>query len=322
MENLLLTGASGYIGNAILRRLQQDANFLPIAAVRNENSPIANKAKKVVVGEISSNTDWSAALADTDVVVHAAGRAHVLKREPVASATEFQRVNAEGSLNLARQAVKYGVRRFVFISSIGVVGASSERPLNEQQEPHPDNPYALSKLEAEQGLREISMQSDMEVVIIRPPLVYGAGAPGNFARLKRLLSCGLPLPLAAVDNLRSFVALENLVDFVVTCLRHPAAANQAFHVSDGVDLSTPEFLRLMSTAMGCHERLFWFPVGILKLLAGLLGKRREIESLCDSLQVDISKAHLLLDWEPLFEPSAAMRAALQDNASGVEKQTG
>jgi nucleoside-diphosphate-sugar epimerase len=248
-------------------------------------------------------------------VIHAAGRAHILKQDSDNSLQEFRRVNVDGSLNLARQAVNAGVKRLVFISSIGVIGNESVRPFTEQEVPHPETAYAISKLEAEQGLCEIARQTGLEVVTIRPPLVYGPNAPGNFGRLARLTSKGLPLPLAAIENLRSFVSIDNLVDLIVCCIIHPAAANQVFNVSDGEDLSTPDLLRLIGSMSGTPARLISFPVSLLKLAAALIGKRTECQSLCGSLQVDISRAKTLLEWEPPTSVEEAMRRAFQ-NAGG------
>jgi nucleoside-diphosphate-sugar epimerase len=317
MKSILLTGATGFIGRSLLRRLLENDSYVPIAAVRSNDIELPPGTQKVTVADITPLTDWSGVLSGVDVVIHAAGLAHILKQGSDNSLQEFRRINVDGSLNLASQAAKAGVRRFVFISSIGVAGNESVQPFTEQDDPHPETPYAISKLEAEQGLCEIARQTGLEVVTIRPPLVYGPNAPGNFGRLARLTSKGLPLPLAAIENLRSFVSVDNLVDLIACCISHPAAANQIFNVSDGEDLSTPELLRLIGSMSGTPARLISFPVSLLKLAAALIGKRTECQSLCGSLQIDISCAKTLLEWEPPTSVEEAMRRAFQ-NAGGLK----
>jgi len=221
--------------------------------------------------------------------------------------TEFRKVNTAGTLTLARQAAEAGVRRFVFISSIGVNGNQSIKPFNEQDTPAPHDLYAISKFEAEQGLWGIQQDTGMEVVVIRPPLVYGPNAPGNFGALMRVVQRGWPLPLGAVHNQRSLVALDNLVDFVITCLDHPAAANQIFLVSDGEDLSTTELLRRVAHALGRPARLIPVPVSLLAAGAALLGRRDMAQRLCGSLQVDISKTQTLLGWNPPISVDEGLR---------------
>jgi UDP-glucose 4-epimerase len=213
---------------------------------------------------------------------------------------EFRRVNVQGTLNLARQAATVGARRFVFVSSIKVNGETTQRgrPFTADDAPAPRDPYGVSKMEAEQGLREIALQTGMEVVIIRPPLVYGPKVKANFAVMMRWLRRGVPLPLGALHNQRSLVALDNLVDLIATCLTHPGGANQTFLVSDGEDVSTTELLRRMAKAMGRPARLIPVPAGWLKLAAALVGKQDVVQRLCGSLQVDIGKTRRLLDWTP------------------------
>ncbi|CDS53583.1 UDP-glucose 4-epimerase [Polaromonas sp. CG9_12] len=224
----------------------------------------------------------------------------------------FRKVNMRGTLNLARQAAAADVRRFVFVSSIGVNGAETfQQPFDAQDRAAPHSPYALSKYEAELGLQALAAETDMEVVIIRPPLVYGPGAPGNFGSLMRWLQRGIPLPLGAIHNLRSLVALDNLVDLIVTCITHPAAANQTFLVSDGEDVSTTELLHRMGQAMGCPARLIPVPTGVLKAAAALLGKRDMAQRLCGSLQVDIQKTRQLLGWNPPLTLDQGLKKAAQ-----------
>jgi nucleoside-diphosphate-sugar epimerase len=251
-------------------------------------------------------------LAGAHAIVHVAARAHVLYDRAADPLAEFRRVNVAGTLRLAKQAAEMGVRRFVFVSSIGVNGVQSgpDKAFSEADQPEPHNAYALSKWEAEQGLLRIAVETGMEVVIIRSPLVYGFGAPGNFGSLMRAVQQGWPLPLGAVHNQKSFVALDNLVDFIVTCLEHPAAANETFMVSDGEDVSTPDLIRRMARAMNRPARLLPVPVWALKAGASLLGKGDAAQRLCGNLQVDISKSRELLGWSPPVSVDEGLRRAV------------
>jgi nucleoside-diphosphate-sugar epimerase len=225
---------------------------------------------------------------------------------------EFRRVNVDGTLNLARQAAASGVARFVFVSSVKVNGEATVpgRSFTERDAPAPQDPYGQSKHEAEQGLRQLAADTGMEVVIIRPPLVYGPSVKANFAALMRAVQCGWPLPLGAVHNQRSLVALDNLVDLIVTCLDHPAAANQTFLASDGQDLSTAELVRGMARAARVPSRLWPVPVWALQVAAGALGKGAVVQRLCGNLQVDISKARSLLGWVPPVTVAEGLRRAM------------
>jgi nucleoside-diphosphate-sugar epimerase len=242
-----------------------------------------------------------------------AGRAHVLNDLSADPLAEFRLVNVNATLNLVVQAVKSGVKRVVFISSVGVNGfhSATGMPFSEEDRPNPHNAYALSKWEAEQGLLRIANETRLEVVIIRPPLVYGCNAPGNFGSLIRAVQRGWPLPLGAVHNQRSLVALDNLVDFIVTCITHPKAANQTFLVSDGHDISTTELVRGMAQAAGVSARLLPVPVGALQAAARLLGKGDAMQRLCGNLQVDISKARALLGWMPPVSVDEGLRRAMR-----------
>jgi UDP-glucose 4-epimerase len=235
---------------------------------------------------------------------------------------EFRRVNVQGTLNLARQAAAAGVRRFVFISSIKVNGEATQlgRSFTADDAPAPLDAYGVSKMEAEQGLRELAAQTGMEVIIIRPPLVYGPGVKANFAAMMRWLQRGVPLPLGAIHNQRSLVALDNLVDLIVTCHTHPAAANQTFLVSDGEDVSTSELLRRMGQALDRPARLLPVPQSWLKLAAAMVGKSDVAQRLCGSLQVDISKTRQLLSWTPPLSLDQGLKRAAgvgSDTARGV-----
>ena len=265
----------------------------------------------VVVDGVDDKTDWRDELVDCDVVVHLAARVHVMYDASIDPLAEFRRVNVQGTLNLARQAAASGVRRFVFISSIKVNGEATQpgQPFTADDAPAPLDAYGISKMEAEQGLRELAAQTGMEVVIIRPPLVYGPGVKANFAAMMRWLQRGVPLPLGAIHNQRSLVALDNLVDLIVTCLTHPAAANQTFLVSDDEDVSTTELLRRMGQAMGKPARLLPVPVSWLKVGAAMVGKRDAAQRLSGSLQVDIEKTCRLLGWVPPISLDEGLRRA-------------
>jgi nucleoside-diphosphate-sugar epimerase len=283
-------------------------------ATRSANL-VLEDLERTVVGSIDAATPWSGALGGVDAVIHLAARAHILNDSAADPLTAFRSVNVEGTLNLARQAATAGVKRFVFISSVKVNGESTEpgRAFTEVDAPNPQDAYGQSKHEAEQGLREIAAQTGMEVVIIRPPLVYGPGVKANFAALMRAVQRGWPLPLGAVHNKRSLVALSNLIDFIITCITHPQAVNQTFLVSDGQDLSTPELVRGLALAAGMPARLLPVPVWALQAGATLLGKGGAVQRLCGNLQVDISKARSLLGWVPPISVEEQLRWAMAGN---------
>lgn len=310
---VLVTGASGFVGGAVWRRLHGMRDVQAVGCVRRAVAFAEVDALVASVGDLSASTDWSSALAGVEVVVHAAARVHVMQDAAADPLQEFRRVNVQGTLRLARQAAAAGVRRFVFISSIKVNGEATQpgHPFTAGDAPAPLDAYGISKMEAEQGLREISAQTGMELVIIRPPLVYGPGVKANFHAMMRWLARGMPLPLGAIHNLRSLVALDNLVDLIVTCIHHSAAANQTFLVSDGEDLSTSQLLRRMGQALGKPARLIPVPPALLKLGAALLGKPAVAQRLCGSLQVDISKTRQLLGWRPPVSVDAGLKEAAE-----------
>lgn len=296
---VLVTGASGFLGSALCARFCKDGIFVR-GAVRSLSWELQG-IESIGVGNISSKTDWSPALTKVQQVVHLAARVHVMNDKSSDPLTEFRRVNVDGTANLARQAAAAGVRRFVFVSSIKVNGEYTEvgQPFAADDTPAPEDPYGVSKHEAEQQLRQIVGETGMEVVIIRPPLVYGPGVKANFESMMRWLARGVPLPLAAIsNNRRSLVALDNLIDLIFTCLNHPAAANQTFLVSDGEDISTADLLRRMGGALGRPARLFYVPASALKYGAALVGREDVYQRLCGSLQVDIGHTQKLLNWVP------------------------
>ena len=286
--SVLITGGTGFVGQSLVKRL----NKLP-----------------VYLATRSDSADWEKVLVGINIVVHLAARVHVMHDTAADPLAAFRAVNVDGTLNLARQAAAAGVRRFVFISSIKVNGESTQpgQAFTETDAPAPQDAYGHSKHEAEQGLRQLASDTGMEVVIIRPPLVYGLGVKANFAALMRAVQRGWPLPLGAVHNQRSLVALDNLVDFIVTCINHPHAANQTFLVSDGQDLSTTELVRGMAKAASVSARLLPVPVWVLQAGATLLGKGYAVQRLCGNLQVDIAKARTLLGWVPPMSVSEGLR---------------
>ena len=307
---VLVTGANGFVGREVLQRLNVMGGLQAVGSVRRAAGLTGTTI--VEVGDLTSQTDWSFTLAGADAVVHLAARVHVMHDTATDSLTAFRAVNVDGTLNLARQAAVAGVKRMVFISTVKVNGESTwpGRAFTEVDAPNPQDAYGQSKHEAEQGLRELSAETGTEVVIIRPPLVYGPGVKANFATLMRAVQRGWPLPLGAVHNQRSLVALDNLVDFIVTCMTHPQAANQTFLVSDGHDLSTTELVRGMAQASGVPSRLLPVPVWALQAGATLLGKGDAVQRLCGNLQVDISKARSLLGWVPPVSGEEGLRRAM------------
>lgn len=310
MKTILVTGGTGYIGQALLRHLSANDGFSVRAAVRTLKG-LPSRTEAFLYKGLECDADWVEALLGVSIVVHAAARAHVINDNASDPLSEFRRVNVEGTLNFARQASFSGVSRFVFISSIGVYGHSSSRPFTEEDELHPEDPFAIAKYEAEIGLQLLSEVTGMEITIIRPPLVYGPGAPGNFGRLVSLVASGVPLPLGSVyQNRRSLVALDNLIDLILTCIDHPAAANQVFLAGDGVELSTTELLQCIAKAMGKPARLLPVPVKLIEIGAALLGKQAMAQRLLGSLQVDISKARELLGWVPPVSMNEGLKRAV------------
>lgn len=296
--NVLVTGATGFVGRGLCALLQQRG--LEVHAVVRDVVRTVATSHLVCVPKMDATTDWMQALQGVEVVVHLAARVHVMQDGAVDPLTEYRKVNLDATLELARQAVAAGVKRFVFVSSVKVNGeqTTAGKPFCAENTPAPQDPYGVSKMEAEAGLRAMAQETGLEVVIIRPPLVYGPGVKANFAAMVRLLQLGVPLPLGAIHNQRSLVALDNLVDLITTCLQHPGAANQTFMVSDGEDVSTSELLRRVAAALGKPARLLPVPQGWLELGAAALGKRAVAQRLFSSLQVDISATRHVLGWTP------------------------
>ena len=310
MSSTLVTGANGFVGKALCAELSRKG--YSVRAVVRAKVTLKENAEVVSVQEVDGITDWSATLSNVDTIIHLAARVHIMDDNAINPLMEFRKVNVEGALNLAEQAAKAGVRRFIFISSIKVNGERTEmdRPFTENDAPNPQDAYGISKLEAEQGLLKIAQQTDMEVVIIRPPLVYGAGVKANFANMMQIIARGIPLPLGAIYNKRSFVYLENLVNLILHCIAHPAAANQVFLVSDGHDLSTTELLRKCALALGKKPMLIPIPQKLIEVSASLLGKKMVAQRICGNLQVDISKAKTLLGWVPPASVEDSLKATV------------
>lgn len=309
---VLLTGASGFVGQAVLRGANQHG--VQVRPVFRTQATAHGLPEAVIVPRLDGPVDWSPVLQDIDVVIHAAARAHVMSEEALDPLIEYRRVNVQGTLNLARQAAAGGVRRFVFISSIKVNGEETGpgRPFTAHDVPAPEDAYGKSKAEAEAELRRLAEETGMEVTIIRPPLIYGPGVKGNFASLIRWVRRGVPLPLGGMtQNRRSLVGLDNLVDLIWVCAEHPKAANQTFLVSDGEDLSTTDLLIRIGQALQRSARLLWMPPGAIAFMASLLGKQLISQRLLGSLQVDIQKTCDLLDWKPSVTVNEGLRRAVE-----------
>jgi UDP-glucose 4-epimerase len=290
---ILVTGADGLVGTAVVSELTR-RGISYRAAIRKPREGYFS------IGNIDPQTDWNAALDGIDSIIHLASRAHVMNETVTDPAVHFRIANVDSTLNLARQAIKAGVKRFVFISSIKVNGEATEpgRPFKAEDAPNPQNPYAQSKLEAEQGLFALSGESGFEVTIIRPPLVYGPGVKANFATMLGWVDRGVPLPLGSLSNKRSFIFVGNLADLIILSTTHPKAAGQVFLVSDGEDISTTELFKKMAEALGRPSWIMPLPASFLTLAAAAIGQRAIASRLTESLQVDVSKTRELLGWTP------------------------
>jgi len=297
---IIVTGASGFIGQALCAALLATGHTVRAAVRSLDSMPSTDGLDIVAVGEVGAQTDWSAALAAADCVIHCAARAHVMEETEANALSAYRSVNVAGTRRLAVQAAALSVRRLVFLSSIGVLGihTNDRGPFFVSDSPKPVEDYAISKWEAEQALWVVSAQTGLEVVVVRSPLVYGLGVKGNLLRLLRWVARGVPLPLGAVRNQRSLVGLSNLVDLLLRCAEHSDAAGQTFLVSDGYDLSTPQLIGLMAEGMNRPARLLSVPVVVLQATCSLLGKRGEIDRLVGSLQVDSGQTQAQLGWTP------------------------
>lgn len=309
MKNILVTGSSGFVGKSLIRSLILSNKYQKIYALNRRQSHILPEKVEQLVA--TSESVFSTPIPnDIDVIIHLAGRAHILNEQTTDPLSEFRKVNVEGTLQLARKALDKKVKRFIFMSSIGVNGSVTlQQSFTEDALPQPHADYAVSKLEAEQELKKLFTGSETELVIIRPPLVYAADAPGNFARLLKLVTSNLPLPFANTNNKRSFIALENLIDFIQVCIEHPNAANQTFLVADQTRISTRELVQYLKQGMGKPARFIYIPQPLMKLGAACVGKSKLYEQLFESLEVDTTKAQKLLGWKaPLTTQQAMLQA--------------
>lgn len=302
MSQILVTGANGFVGRGLCDALRA-RGIAVVPAVRKQN-----QASDIAVGDLSATTDWSLVLQNCDAVIHLAARVHVMNEKASDPLAAFRTVNVDATLNLARQAIDAGVKRFVFVSSVKVNGEeTSARPYTAFDEPAPTDPYGISKLEAEVALKKLAQETGLEVVIVRPPLIYGPGVRANFQRLMQLVKIGLPLPLGAINNRRSMVAVENLHDLLILCASHTAAAGQTFMVSDDHDVSVSTLLRMLASAMGKKSVLIPVPAALLAGSAALLGKSAVANRLLDSLQVDINHTKTTLQWHPPVSMDEALK---------------
>lgn len=312
MKKILITGGLGFVGSALTRELigkGYDVRITTRSVPKNNFESV----EMVQVENINEETDWFDALVGVDVVIHCAARVHVMKNESADSFDLFMRCNCFGTLNLATQAAEVGVKRFIFLSTIGVNGAFTPvgQKFTELDVPNPNNAYSLSKYEAEIGLKSISEKTALEVVIIRPPMVYGRGAPGNFKFLQKVVQSGFPLPFGNVNNSRSFVSIDNLVDFIALCVSSSKAANELFLVSDGYCFSTSSFINQMASHTGSRVKQFNISVRMLRYIFNLLGMNSYSQRLLNNLEIDVNKSYRLLDWIPPFSMEYSMKKAMK-----------
>jgi UDP-glucose 4-epimerase len=311
--NILITGVSGFLGSKLYRKIPGRITGIGRNHLEEFDGPFYIKV-------MAQNVDYSDCLANQNVVIHCAARVHVMSDESLDPLSSFREVNTSGTLNLARQAAKAGVRRFIFISSIKVNGESTENStrFSSRDKHKPENPYGISKSEAEEGLLDIAKGTGMDVVIIRPPLVYGSGVKGNFLNLLKLSKLPIPLPFGLINNKRSMVYLDNLVDLIVTCIDHPNAVNRVFLASDGDDLSLTRLLTLIRQSMNKSSLLLPIPVSMFNLIGRMTGKTAVIDRLIGDLQVDSSDAKKYLDWSAPYTVEQGIKATVDDflNKSG------
>lgn len=311
-QRILVTGANGFVGQAFCT--EAIGRGISTSGVIRRSSKLLSNGKNFVVGEINGATDWSLALTDCDVVIHLAARVHVMQETSANPLAEFRQLNVAATEHLARSAVAAGVKRFVFVSSIKVNGEETfnGQAYNEQMTPMPQDPYGVSKWEAEQVLHKVAKETGLEVVIVRPPLIYGVGVKGNFAQMIIVIAHGVPLPFASVRNKRSLIYVKNLVDALILCATHPDAAGNTYLVSDGEDVSTSDLLRKLAFAMGKKPRLFLLPISLLRLTARMFKKSDQLARLLGSLQIDSSKIRRELGWVPPFSVDDGLKQTVRD----------
>ncbi|MDJ0578514.1 NAD-dependent epimerase/dehydratase family protein [Crocosphaera sp.] len=322
-QRILITGAAGFIGSHLLFRLRKE-NYHIAVATRKNSSQFPDHVTVLNVGDIDGFTNWKKALKNIDIVIHLAGRAHILNEQNYNPEAEFLKVNVEGTKNLVNQSIQVGVKHFIFMSSIGAMTTLSNQPLTENSLCNPDTSYGKSKLKAEENLIELASQSSMSYTILRPNLVYGKGNPGNMERLVKLIKKEKPLPFGLIKNNRSFIYVGNLVDSIVTCITHPQARNQIFLVSDGQDISTPELIKQIAQNLHCRCQLLPISPTILKwlgyfgdIIESITGKSAPvnsstIERLLGSLIVDSSKIREILNWQPPYTIEQGLKETFID----------
>jgi nucleoside-diphosphate-sugar epimerase len=299
-KNIFVTGSTGFVGRSLCELLLKDFNVSGSVWIAESSKNLPAGVQAAPVESIGPDTDWSNALAGIDIVIHLAARVHVMDETSEDPLIAYRQVNVAGTENLARQAAAHGVRRLVFLSSVKVHGEECDVSYSEKSRLTPQDPYGISKLEAENILRKIAAETELEVVIIRPPLVYGPGVKANFLRLLRMVARGVPLPLASITNARSLVYLGNLIDAIITCATHPQASGQTYLISDGEDVSTPMLIRQMAAALNRPARLIPFPPSLMRLAGKVTGKKMAVDRLLGSLLVDSSKIRRELGWKPPF----------------------
>ena len=313
MSKVFVTGASGFIGQSICKFLATSKHIV-CGAVRDKISiPNTSTIKYLNIGDITLQKNWKNILAGYDCVIHCASRAHVINEIKINSLETYRLINLKSTVELAKQCSIAGVKRMIFLSSIGVLGSNTNnrKPFLYSDKPNPTDNYALSKYEAEQELSKISKETGLEIVVIRPPLVYGPFAPGNLKRLIKIISYGIPLPFSLINNKKSLVGIDNLINLITLCIEHPSAAGKTFLVSDGEDISTPDLISYITSNMGRSARLFSLPIPLLKLSSQIIGRQREIDRLIGSLQVDINYTRKLLNWAPPVSVKEGIRRMIE-----------
>jgi len=292
---ILVTGATGFVGSKLVAKLEEKNHIVVGTSRRASGNPLT----LVNMGGISDKTDWSDALKGCEIVVHTAGRAHIIDDKAKDKLAEFRLINCDATLKLARDARIAGVKHFIFISSIGVNGNETHgTPFTEQSEPKPTSDYAISKLEAEKALKTQFANSEMAITVIRPALICGENAPGNIRRLLKIVASGLPLPFKGVKNKRGMVSLDNVVSFITACIENPHSKNELFLLADKITPSTEEIIRAFSLGMKKPARVIWFPSSLLGIVLRLMGRKNLYDQLYGSLEIDASKAMKLLNWQP------------------------
>lgn len=313
VRKIFVTGATGFVGRKLCHSLLE-RGYSVTGAVRSQEkiSELPSQMECHLIDDIGPYTDWAGALENVDTVIYLAARVHVMQETSADPLNEYRRVNTAGAERLAYMAAKAGVRRIIYLSTIKVNGErTTEHPFTEEDVVNPDDPYARSKWEAEQILRRISRETGIEVVIIRPALIYGAGVAGNFLRLLSWVNRDVPLPLSLVNNRRSLIYAGNLVDVIAACMTHPNAAGETFLVSDGEDISTPDLIRMIAKEMNKRARLIPFPIVLLKAAGALMGRGSEIERLSGSLCIDSSKIRRVLGWNPPYSMEEGIRETVK-----------